>query len=83
MTRMKKVKKVGILTAGGLAPCLSSAIGYLIHRYTAVAPEVVVASNPGCAMHMARGAAERGLAVRIEHLVELLARAYPPPVARR
>lgn len=34
------VKKVGILTAGGLAPCLSSAIGYLIERYTKVAPEV-------------------------------------------
>ena len=37
---MSEVKKVGILTAGGLAPCLSSAIGYLIERYTEVAPEV-------------------------------------------
>ena len=36
------VKKVGILTAGGLAPCLSSAIGYLIERYTAVAPDVEI-----------------------------------------
>lgn len=36
------VKKVGILTAGGLAPCLSSAIGYLIERYTKVAPEVEI-----------------------------------------
>jgi glycolate oxidase iron-sulfur subunit len=44
----------------------------------AVSPEVVVASNPGCAMHMARGLAERGLAVPVEHLVETLARAYPP-----
>src|SRR5262249_37080708 len=26
-----------------------------------VAPDLVVASNPGCAMHMARGAAERGM----------------------
>ncbi len=34
------VKRVGILTAGGLAPCLSSAIGGLIERYTEVAPEV-------------------------------------------
>jgi glycolate oxidase iron-sulfur subunit len=50
-----------------------------VDSIAAVAPEVVVASNPGCAMHMARGAAERGLEVRIEHLVELLARAYPPP----
>jgi pyrophosphate--fructose-6-phosphate 1-phosphotransferase len=30
----KTVKKVGILTAGGLAPCLSAAIGYLIETYT-------------------------------------------------
>lgn len=36
------VQKVGILTAGGLAPCLSSAIGYLIERYTKVAPEVEI-----------------------------------------
>ncbi len=39
---MKDVKKVAILTAGGLAPCLSSAIGGLIERYTAVAPKVKI-----------------------------------------
>ena len=38
----KQVKKVGILTAGGLAPCLSSAIGFLIDEYTRVAPEVEI-----------------------------------------
>lgn len=38
----KQVKKVGILTAGGLAPCLSSAIGYLIDEYTRVAPDVEI-----------------------------------------
>ncbi len=36
------VKKVGILTAGGLAPCLSSAIGFLIARYSEVAPEIEI-----------------------------------------
>ena len=36
------VKKVGILTAGGLAPCLSSGIGALIERYTKTAPEVEI-----------------------------------------
>jgi len=41
-TMSDTVKKVGILTAGGLAPCLSSAIGYLIARYTQVAPEVEI-----------------------------------------
>jgi pyrophosphate--fructose-6-phosphate 1-phosphotransferase len=36
------VKKVGILTAGGLAPCLSTAIGRLIERYTEVSPETEI-----------------------------------------
>ncbi len=40
MTR--QVNKVAILTAGGLAPCLSSAIAALIERYTAVAPDVEI-----------------------------------------
>lgn len=35
-------KKVAILTAGGLAPCLSSAIGGLIERYTELAPEIEI-----------------------------------------
>ena len=34
------VKKVAFLTAGGLAPCLSSSIGFLIDEYTKKAPEV-------------------------------------------
>jgi diphosphate-dependent phosphofructokinase len=34
--------KVAMLTAGGLAPCLSSAVGGLIQRYTEVAPEVAI-----------------------------------------
>jgi pyrophosphate--fructose-6-phosphate 1-phosphotransferase len=34
------VRKVAMLTAGGIAPCLSSAIGGLIERYTQVAPDV-------------------------------------------
>jgi pyrophosphate--fructose-6-phosphate 1-phosphotransferase len=42
MSVKKEVKKVGILTAGGLAPCLSAAIGYLIERYTKVAPSVEI-----------------------------------------
>jgi pyrophosphate--fructose-6-phosphate 1-phosphotransferase len=33
-------KKVAILTAGGLAPCLNAAIGGLIQRYSKVAPEI-------------------------------------------
>ena len=34
------VRTVAMLTAGGLAPCLSSAVGGLIERYTEVAPDV-------------------------------------------
>jgi pyrophosphate--fructose-6-phosphate 1-phosphotransferase len=34
------VRKVAMLTAGGLAPCLSSAVGGLIERYTEIAPEI-------------------------------------------
>ena len=34
------IKKVALLTAGGLAPCLSSAVGALISQYSQIAPEV-------------------------------------------
>jgi len=36
------VKKVALLTAGGFAPCLSSAIGGLVERYSEVAPEIEI-----------------------------------------
>jgi len=36
------IKKVALLTAGGLAPCLSSAVGALIEEYSRVAPEVEI-----------------------------------------
>jgi Fe-S oxidoreductase len=42
-------------------------------------PDVVVASNPGCMLHMARGVRERGLKARVVHLVELVGMAYPAP----
>ena len=34
------VRTVAMLTAGGLAPCLSSAVGGLIERYSQLAPDV-------------------------------------------
>ncbi|ARO24947.1 pyrophosphate--fructose-6-phosphate 1-phosphotransferase [Rhizobium sp. S9] len=41
-------QKVAMLTAGGLAPCLSSAVGGLIERYSDVAPEIdIVAYRSG------------------------------------
>jgi len=36
------IKKVALLTAGGLAPCLSSAVGALIEEYSRVAPEIEI-----------------------------------------
>jgi len=44
------VNTVAMLTAGGLAPCLSSAVGGLIERYTEVAPDVrIIAYRNGYA----------------------------------
>lgn len=34
------IKKVAMLTAGGLAPCLSSAVGGLVTRYTDIDPSI-------------------------------------------
>jgi pyrophosphate--fructose-6-phosphate 1-phosphotransferase len=36
------VSKVALLTAGGYAPCLSSAVGGLIERYSELAPEIEI-----------------------------------------
>ncbi|MCT2176738.1 pyrophosphate--fructose-6-phosphate 1-phosphotransferase [Brachybacterium muris] len=36
------VKRVALLTAGGYAPCLSSAVGGLIERYNELVPEVEI-----------------------------------------
>jgi len=54
----------------------------LEHKLDAVRrvdPEVVVASNPGCLLHMARGARERSMIPRMAHLVDVLALAFPDP----
>jgi pyrophosphate--fructose-6-phosphate 1-phosphotransferase len=40
MTTPARPKKVALLTAGGLAPCLSSAVGGLIERYSEIAPDI-------------------------------------------
>jgi hypothetical protein len=44
------VRTVAMLTAGGLAPCLSSAVGGLIERYSEIAPDVrIIAYTNGYA----------------------------------
>ncbi|MBA3700652.1 MAG: pyrophosphate--fructose-6-phosphate 1-phosphotransferase [Planctomycetes bacterium] len=47
--------KVAMLTAGGLAPCLSSAVGGLIERYTDLAPEVELIGYLGGYQGLLRG----------------------------
>jgi pyrophosphate--fructose-6-phosphate 1-phosphotransferase len=39
---MNKPKKAAILTAGGLAPCLSSAVGSFIERYSEIDPTIEI-----------------------------------------
>jgi pyrophosphate--fructose-6-phosphate 1-phosphotransferase len=41
------IKKVALLTAGGLAPCLSTAVGRLIERYTEISPETEIIAYVG------------------------------------
>ena len=41
------IKKVALLTAGGLAPCLSTAVARLIERYTEVSPETEIIAYVG------------------------------------
>ena len=36
------VRKVALLTAGGFAPCLSAAVGFLIEKYTEVDPSIEI-----------------------------------------
>lgn len=47
MSTPAKPRKVALLTAGGLAPCLSSAVGGLIERYTEIAPEIEIIAYRG------------------------------------
>jgi len=48
-------KNVAILTAGGLAPCLSSAVGGLIERYSEIAPELGIRCYIGGYQGLLRG----------------------------
>lgn len=41
------VNKVALLTAGGFAPCLSSAVGFLVQRYSELLPEVEIIAYRG------------------------------------
>mmetsp|Transcript_12155 Transcript_12155/g.36637 ORF Transcript_12155/g.36637 Transcript_12155/m.36637 type:complete len:405 (+) Transcript_12155:102-1316(+) len=42
MVNQQQKQKVGMLTAGGLAPCLSAAVGFLIEKYTKADPSMEI-----------------------------------------
>ncbi|MGN0832172.1 MAG: pyrophosphate--fructose-6-phosphate 1-phosphotransferase [Kiritimatiellia bacterium] len=52
---MKEVKKVAFLTAGGLAPCLSSSIGFLIDEYSKQSPSTEMIGYVNGYMGLLRG----------------------------
>lgn len=54
-TAANPVRRVAIMTAGGLAPCLSSAVGGLIQRYTEVAPWIEIIAYRGGYQGILRG----------------------------
>jgi len=60
-----------------LEPAMSKRIlAEKLDDLTATGAEVVVTANPGCQMQLAAGLRSRGSHIRVEHLSELLVRAY-------
>ena len=53
-------QKIAMLTAGGLAPCLSSAIAELIERYTELVPDVEMIGYLGGYRGLLQGRVGRG-----------------------
>ena len=68
----KKIKKVAILTAGGLAPCLSSSIGCLIHEYTKADPKVEIICYIGGYKGLLKGESVKVDKRTREHALDLL-----------
>jgi diphosphate-dependent phosphofructokinase len=52
---MNRPQKIALLTAGGIAPCLSAAIGYLIAGYTDAAPEANIIAYKNGYMGLLKG----------------------------
>jgi diphosphate-dependent phosphofructokinase len=52
---MTQTPKIALLTAGGIAPCLSAAVGYLIAGYTDAAPEAEIIAYKNGYMGLLKG----------------------------
>ena len=69
---LMSVRRVALLTAGGFAPCLSSAVGGLIERYTEIAPDIeIIAYEHGCLKQPRPMVRQRICALRGERPVAL------------
>ena len=71
-TSKHQVKRVGILTAGGLAPCLSAAIGFLIDNYTRTAPGVQIICYLGGYAGLLKGESLKVTPAVRRHALDLL-----------
>jgi glycolate oxidase iron-sulfur subunit len=49
-----------------------------LHHLRDLKPDIIVTTNPGCALHLLAGIRESGLAIEVCHPVELIARQLPP-----
>lgn len=89
LARIPQIELVELVADGGC--CGAAGLGFLerpeqarqlraprLDSAQALAPTVIVSANVGCAMHLAAGLRERGLAVEVLHPVSLLARALGP-----
>jgi glycolate oxidase iron-sulfur subunit len=90
---LARIPELRVAPLPGNALCCGAAGTYLLqHPRTAQAllgdkvanlarlrPQVVVTTNPGCALHLAAGLREAGLSIEVCHPVELIARQLPNP----
>lgn len=53
-------------------------LGAKLDHLARLRPQILVTTNPGCALHLAAGLREAGLSIEVCHPIELIARQLPP-----
>ena len=85
---LRRIPGLDVQPLAGNQTCCGAAGTYLLQQpamagalladklaaIAAAAPDLIVTTNPGCALHLIAGVCEAGLAVEVCHPVELLAR---------